>query len=98
MKQFVMAALMAASLWMMASGAQAQRRPSFADKPLDTSKRLYVRPSGTRVFSDPAPPRRRVWRYRRNDGRVVTKVTGATRAQRKRAPHKVVRRSKRRKR
>lgn len=40
-------------------------------KPLNTSKGLYIRKSGTRVYKDPAPPRSRVYSYRQKNGTVV---------------------------
>jgi len=46
---------------------------------LDTRRGLYIRADGTRVYKDPLPPKKRVFTYRRKDGKVVQTVTGARR-------------------
>jgi hypothetical protein len=91
--------LLCAGLFLSSSVSHAQRRTgSFADRPLDTSKRLYVRPSGTRVWSDPAPPRLRSYRYRDSRGRVVTRYggTGRVATPKRKVKKRVVRRTARR--
>lgn len=46
---------------------------------LDTKRGLYIRADGTRVYKDPLPPQKRVFTYRRRDGKVVSTVTGVRR-------------------
>ncbi|MBV9471223.1 MAG: hypothetical protein JO316_16935 [Abitibacteriaceae bacterium] len=46
------------------------------NKPLDTSKGLYIRKSGTKVYKDPAPPRAKVYTYRSHNGTIVRHYTG----------------------
>jgi len=67
-------------------------------KPLDTSKGLYIRNTGTRVYKDPLPRGAKVYTYRRKDGVIVrtyrrkdgTITRTYTRAPRKTSPRRVV--------
>lgn len=100
MKKIVAVVTLCAWLLSVVPASMAQRRTgSFADRPLDTSKRLYVRKSGTRVYSDPAPPRKRVYRFRDSRGRLVTRYGGTGRLalpKKRRAKKRTARRSNRR--
>ncbi len=87
--------LVAFVLWNCASSfAQTlTRRPL---PPLNTKRGLYIKRDGTRLYKDPAPPKNRVFTYRRRDGRVVSTLTGPRRpytAQRRTVKRKAVRKT-----
>jgi hypothetical protein len=68
---------------------------------LDTKRGLYIKRDGTRLYKDPAPPRNRVFTYKRRDGKVVRQLAGPRRpyaagAKRRTVKRKVVRKSNRR--
>jgi hypothetical protein len=66
---------------------------------LDTKRGLYIKRDGTRLYKDPAPPKNRVFTYRRRDGRVVSTLVGPRRAyasKRRPAKRKTVKRRYRR--
>lgn len=65
---------LALALALAAGQVKAQGRPL---PRLDTSKGLYIRKDGTRVYKDPAPPTGHVYTWRRHNGTMAQQYTGA---------------------
>jgi len=98
-------ALLSLAVLFVAAQSHAQPRPSqprlARNCPLprlDTRRGLYIRPDGTRVYKDPAPPTSRVFTYRRKDGSIARTFVGPRRSYGSRkAPRRFARRHRRQK-